>query len=76
MAYFTMPDGSRNEIFGPSNGTDLVYLTGAPLLAQLPIDPEIAMLCDAGKIEDYNSDSFDALAGNFIKSLKVPAGRA
>ena len=76
MAYFTMPDGSRNEIFGPSNGAELVSMTGAPLLAQLPIDPEIAMLCDAGLLENYNSDSFDALAGNFIKSLKVPAAKA
>jgi Mrp family chromosome partitioning ATPase len=76
MAYLTMPDGSRNELFGPSNGSDLVYMTGAPLLAQIPIDPEIAMLCDAGKIEDYNSDSFDTLAENFVKSLKVPAKNA
>jgi hybrid cluster-associated redox disulfide protein len=75
MAYLTMPDGSRNEIFGPSNGSDLVYLTGAPLLAQIPIDPEIAMLCDAGKIEDYNSDSFDTLADNFTKALKLAATR-
>jgi hypothetical protein len=51
-------------------------MTSAPLLAQIPIDPEIAMLCDAGKIEDYNSESFDTLAENFVKSLKVPAKRA
>jgi Mrp family chromosome partitioning ATPase len=76
MAYLTMPDGSRNEIFGPSNGSDLVYMTGAPLLAQIPIDPEIAMLCDGGKLEDYNSESFDTLAENFVKSLKVPAKRS
>ncbi|HEX8981429.1 MAG TPA: P-loop NTPase [Ktedonobacterales bacterium] len=75
MAFLTMPDGSRNEIFGPSNGADLVALTGAPLLAQLPIDPEIAMLCDAGKLEDYNSDDFDTLASNFTKSLKLAAAR-
>lgn len=76
MAYLTMPDGSRNELFGPSNGAELVAMTGAPLLAQLPIDPEIAMLCDAGKLEDYNSDAFDTLASNFTKSLKLAAGRA
>jgi Mrp family chromosome partitioning ATPase len=75
MAYLTMPDGSRNELFGPSNGPELVAMTGAPLLAQLPIDPEIAMLCDAGKLEDYNSDSFDTLASNFTKSLKLAAAR-
>lgn len=75
MAYLTMPDGSRNEIFGPSNGAELVSMTGAPLLAQLPIDPEIAMLCDAGLIENYNSDSFDTLAGNFTTALKLAAAR-
>ena len=75
MAYLTMPDGSRNELFGPSNGAELVAMTGAPLLAQLPIDPEIALLCDAGKLEDYNSESFDTLASNFTKSLKLAAAR-
>jgi Mrp family chromosome partitioning ATPase len=75
MAYLTMPDGSRNELFGPSNGAELVAMTGAPLLAQLAIDPEIAMLCDAGKLEDYNSDDFDTLASNFTKSLKLAAAR-
>ncbi|HUY76297.1 MAG TPA: P-loop NTPase [Ktedonobacterales bacterium] len=75
MAYLTMPDGSRNEIFGPSNGADLVVMTGAPLLAQLPIDPEIAMLCDAGKLEEYNSAEFDTLAENFITAFKLAGQR-
>jgi hybrid cluster-associated redox disulfide protein len=75
MAYMTMPDGNRNEIFGPSNGAQLVAMTGAPLLAQIPIDPEIAMLCDAGHIEDYHSDEFTTLAENFIKALKLAGAR-
>jgi hybrid cluster-associated redox disulfide protein len=75
MAYMTMPDGSRNEIFGPSNGADLVSLTGAPLLAQIPLDPEISMLCDAGLIENFNSDSFDTLASNFTTALKLASAR-
>ncbi|MEO7002150.1 MAG: P-loop NTPase [Ktedonobacterales bacterium] len=76
MAYFTMPDGSRNEIFGPSNGAELVAMTGAPLLAQLPIDKDIALLCDAGKLEEYHSEEFDTLAENFIKALKIAGKRA
>ena len=32
---------------------------------------DIAMLCDAGKIEDYYSDEFDTLASNFTKALKI-----
>jgi Mrp family chromosome partitioning ATPase len=75
MAYLTMPDGSRNEIFGPSNGAELVAMTGAPLLAQIPIDRDIALLCDAGKLEEYNSDEFDTLASNFITALRLAGQR-
>jgi hybrid cluster-associated redox disulfide protein len=75
MAYLPMPDGSRNEIFGPSKGAELVSLTGAPLLSQIPIDADISMLCDAGKIEDYYSDEFDTLASNFMKALKIAGER-
>jgi hybrid cluster-associated redox disulfide protein len=76
MSYMTMPDGSAREIFGPSTGAELVALSGAPLLAQIPLDPEIALLCDAGKLEEYNSEAFDTLAENFMKSLKLPSLRA
>jgi Mrp family chromosome partitioning ATPase len=76
MAYMTMPDGSDKEIFGPSNGAELVALTGAPLLAQIPIDPDIALLCDAGKLEEYSSEAFDTLAENFLKVAKIPASSA
>jgi len=75
MAYMTMPDGSRKEIFGPSNGPELVALTGAPLLAQIPIDSDISMLCDGGRLEDYYSEEFDTLAANFVKSLKLAGAR-
>jgi Mrp family chromosome partitioning ATPase len=75
MAYMTMPDGSTKEIFGPSTGAELVALSGAPLLAQIPLDPEIALLCDAGKLEEYDSEAFDTLAENFMKSLKLPSLR-
>jgi hypothetical protein len=70
-----MPDGSQREIFGPSQGAELVALTGAPLLAQLPIDPDIAMLCDAGKLEEYHSEAFDILAENFLKVARIPAAQ-
>jgi len=71
MAYFQVPGGERYEIFGPSNGPDLINLTGAPLLAQLPIDPVLTSLCDAGKVEEYHSEAYDLLATNFINTLKI-----
>ncbi len=72
MAYFETPtQHERFEIFGPSNGQDLVGMTGAPLLAQLPIDPKLAELCDAGRVEEYTTPAYDELANNFTSSLKI-----
>jgi len=71
MAYFETPDGERYEIFGPSNGPDLINMTGAPLLAQLPIDSQLTMLCDAGRVEEYYADAYEQLAANFVKTMKI-----
>jgi hybrid cluster-associated redox disulfide protein len=76
MSYFADPEtGKRYELFGESKGVQLVVESGAPLLAQLPIDPMLAALCDAGRIEEYQSSDYDALAENFVKVLPaLPAG--
>src|SRR5436305_2377409 len=71
MAYFETPNGECYEIFGQSNGPELVDMTGAPLLAQLPIDPTLTSLCDAGRIEEYRGSAYEMLADNFIKTLKI-----
>jgi Mrp family chromosome partitioning ATPase len=71
MAYFETPNGERYEIFGQSNGPELVDMTGAPLLAQLPIDPALTTLCDAGRIEEYHGAAYETLADNFINTLKI-----
>ena len=46
-------------------------MTGAPLLAQLPIDPMLTTLCDAGRVEEYHGAAYEMLAGNFINTLKI-----
>src|SRR5689334_16686257 len=71
MAYFETPNGERYEIFGASNGTELVSMTGAPLLGQLPIDPSLATLCDAGRVEEYYAEPYSELANNFVSTLKI-----
>ena len=71
MAYFETPNGERYEVFGPSNGTELVSMTGAPLLGQLPIDPSLAALCDAGRVEEYYAEAYEELAANFVSTLKI-----
>ncbi len=49
---------------------EMAQLAQAPVLARLPIDPQLAMLCDKGKIELYNSDIVDNLGQSLIKSIK------
>lgn len=67
MSYFTSPDtGHRYEIFGPSRGDELARAAGAPLLARLPLDPAIAAMCDAGRVEDYESEDVRSLAAGFF----------
>lgn len=74
MSYFADPQtGRRYELFGESKGVRLVVESGAPLLAQLPIDPALTKLCDEGKIEEYESPDFDVLAANFEKVLPALA---
>ncbi|MBM3118277.1 MAG: Mrp/NBP35 family ATP-binding protein [Chloroflexi bacterium] len=70
MSYFTVPDtGKRIELFGKSRGQEMAEVAKAPLLAQIPIDPELARLCDEGKIERYHSDIFEALIQNLTQVL-------
>jgi Mrp family chromosome partitioning ATPase len=70
MSYFIPPGSNKKlELFGKSRSQEMSVATGAPLLAQIPIDPELARLCDEGKIERYSSETFDRLSHNFIKAL-------
>jgi Mrp family chromosome partitioning ATPase len=63
MSYFECPDtGKRYEIFGPSHAEETARRIGVPFLGRLPIDPEIARLCDAGRIEDYAGELFAPIA--------------
>jgi hybrid cluster-associated redox disulfide protein len=74
MAYFTdKENGKRYDLFGASKGVQLVVESGAPLLAQLPIDPILTQLCDEGRIEEYESDDYDVLARNFAKITPTAA---
>lgn len=59
MSYFLCPDnGKKYEIFGKSKINDVAQKMGLTVLGQMPIDPKIAELCDAGRIEDYDENPF------------------
>ena len=51
-SYFQCPDcGKQVEIFGKSNLAEIALEYSLPVLSRLPIDPNVAALCDAGKME-------------------------
>jgi Mrp family chromosome partitioning ATPase len=57
MSYVICPDtGRKLEVFGPSHAQEMAREIAVPLLGRLPIDPDITRLCDAGRIEEYQTD--------------------
>ena len=66
MSYLYVPEIDKKiELFGRSRGEEMAQAAHAPLLGQLPIDPELAKLCDEGNIERYSGD----VMNSFSKSL-------
>jgi len=72
MSYLIIPETEKKiEIFGKSRGDELAKAAESPLLGLIPVDPELALLCDSGDIERYSSEPFKALASAFIKTLQT-----
>jgi len=70
MSYLVLPEtGNKLEIFGRSKGEEMAKASDAPLLGKLPIDPELARLCDEGKIEKYSSDAVSEMSINVLTAL-------
>ena len=79
MSHLRCPQcGCRIDVFGTSRARKTVEQCGVPLLGHLPLDPELAVLCDQGKIEDYESESFGGIAERVLDAaglgLSPPAG--
>src|SRR5947209_5817880 len=48
MSAFAAPDGARHPVFGSGGGSALAAEVGAPLLAQIPLEPAVAAGGDTG----------------------------
>ena len=60
-AYLECPDcGKRIEVFGKSHLDEVAAEFGLPILARLPINPDVAFAYDSGLMETVNTD---AMAG-------------
>ena len=57
MSYLTCPDcGKKIYLFGEGKTEEAAAKYGVPLLARMPIDPELARLTDNGAIETFQGD--------------------
>lgn len=64
MSYLICPHcGTRIEVFGPSRSAATAQRIKAPLLGHVPLDSELATLCDDGRIEEYHSAVFETITG-------------
>ena len=63
MSYVQCPDcGKKIEIFGKSRTEETAKEFGIPVLARIPINPELASQCDKGVIELFEGDFMGAVA--------------
>lgn len=57
-SYLLCPDcGKKISVFGQSHLDETAAELGIPVLAKLPIDPEVAKIYDSGMMESVNTDA-------------------
>lgn len=67
MSYIVCPDcGKQINMFGESKAEKVAEELGVKFLGRLPVDTEIAALCDKGEIERFDKEYID----NCIKELE------
>ena len=67
MSYYVCPDcGKKHAIFGNSKIDETAAELGVPVLAKLPINPEVNALVDAGRVDEVSCEELSA----FIDALR------
>ncbi len=62
-SYYRCPDcGREHSIFGQSNLEAIAGPLDVPVLARLPIDPDLAKAMDEGRVEEYAPNPLDGVA--------------
>lgn len=68
MSYFQCDKcGEKHEIFGKSHIDDIAKEYGVDTVARVPLDPNLAALCDQGKIESFQGNWLDPIALKICK---------
>jgi len=72
MSHLYVPEIDKKiELFGKSQGEDMAREANAPFLGQLPIDPELATLCDEGNIESYDAAIIAKLGQSLTQTVSA-----
>lgn len=71
MSYAVCPDcGKHIQVFGDSHVDEIAAKYELPVLAKMPIDPELSKEADAGMIEMFAGDYLDGAASAVARLLK------
>ena len=69
MSYLVCPDcGKHISLFGDSHVDEIAAKHGLKVLSKMPIDPQLAQLADAGRIEAYGGQVLEG-AADAVESL-------
>jgi Mrp family chromosome partitioning ATPase len=70
MSYVECPAcGARIEPFGPSRAETTARQAGVGLLGRIPLDPRLAVMCDAGRIEEYREAEFENVVDQVLQLM-------
>jgi Mrp family chromosome partitioning ATPase len=71
MSYVLCPKcGEQIEVFGASHAMHTALQLGTTLVARLPLDPAIARLCDAGRVEEYATQVIEPVAAHVVEMAR------
>jgi Mrp family chromosome partitioning ATPase len=72
MSYLLCPQcGVKIDLFGPSRAENTARSMGTRLLGQLPLDPQLSILCDEGAIEAYHSPAFEQITDRVVELAPI-----
>jgi ATP-binding protein involved in chromosome partitioning len=78
MTELVLPDGSRHAVFGTGGGASLAEEIGAPLVARIPLEPQVSEGGDSGEPavlgapDSAAAQAFRALAERVVTDLLPP----
>jgi Mrp family chromosome partitioning ATPase len=68
MSYLTCPECNAHiEVFGPSQAVETARQVGLDRLGSLPLDPDLAVMCDRGQVEEYRLEAFETMVDRILE---------